>query len=258
MECGVIAVVQDGRVVRVGGRPDGVPVDGELLHEVAGRRAGGVPSRPAALPDEAHEPDKDSDDPGWVRIGWDEAISTIVSKFDELQAKYGGESLFGMCGTSRVWCMFGASNGMYLWDSPNIVQAWQICKGPRHFGTLMCSSFADSWMETVAHPDVYVAWGGASELSNYDDSCRTTVDVATRASTHICVDPRETNMGKEADHQLHLRPGTDGAMALAWTNVVIENELYDDLFTKKWTNGPFLVVRGHGAERLDRRRRPSS
>ena len=168
-------------------------------------------------------------------------MTTIVSKFDELQARYGGESLFGMCGTSRVWCMFGASNGMYLWDSPNIVQAWQICKGPRHFATLMCSSFADSWMETVAHPDVYVAWGGASEMSNYDDSCRTTVDVATRSTTHICVDPRETNMGKEADFQLHLRPGTDGAMALAWTNVIIENNLYDELFTKKWTNGPFLV-----------------
>ena len=51
----------------------------------------------------------------------------------------------------------------------------------------------------------------------------------------------ETNMGKEADFQLHLRPGTDGAMALAWTNVIIENNLYDELFTKKWTNGPFLV-----------------
>ena len=33
-------------------------------------------------------------------------MTTIVSKFDELQARYGGESLFGMCGTSRVWCMF--------------------------------------------------------------------------------------------------------------------------------------------------------
>ena len=59
-------------------------------------------------------------------------------------------------------------------------------------------------------------------------------------------------MGKEGDYQLHLRPGTDGAMALAWTNVVIENELYDKLFVKKWTNGPFLVVRGPGALRLDR------
>ena len=136
-------------------------------------------------------------------------MTTIVSKFDELQARYGGESLFGMCGTSRVWCMFGASNGMYLWDSPNIVQAWQICKGPRHFATTMVSQFAMSWMETITRPKVYVQWGGASELSNYDDSCRTTVDVASRADVHISVDPRMANMGKEADYWQHLRPGTD-------------------------------------------------
>ncbi|MBB3170843.1 molybdopterin-containing oxidoreductase family protein [Parvibacter caecicola] len=241
MECGVIAVVQDGKVIRMEGDPTAFQSMGNCCTKSQSAM------QAAYHPDRLRYPlkrtnDKESDDPGWVRISWDEAISTVVSKFNELQAKYGGESLFGMCGTSRVWCMFGASNGMYLWDSPNIVQAWQICKGPRHFATMMVSSFTDSWMETVGHPDVYVAWGGASEMSNYDDSCRTTVDVATRAKTHICVDPRETNMGKEGDYQLHLRPGTDGAMALAWTNVVIENDLYDSLFTKKWTDGPFLVV----------------
>lgn len=240
MECGVIAVVENGRVVRL----EGDPTAFQSLGNCCTKSQSSIQA--AYHPARLHYPmkrsnDKDSSDPGWVRITWDEAISTVVTKFDELQERYGGESLFGMCGTSRVWCMFGASNGMYLWDSPNIVQAWQICKGPRHFATLMVSSFADSWMETVGHPDVYVAWGGASEMSNYDDSCRMTVDVATRSQTHICVDPRQTNMGKEAEYELHLRPGTDGAMALAWTNVVIENELYDDLFVKKWTNGPFLV-----------------
>ena len=94
---------------------------------------------------------------------------------------------------------------------------------------------------TITRPKVYVQWGGASELSNYDDSCRTTVDVASRADVHISVDPRMANMGKEADYWQHLRPGTDGALALAWTNVIIEKKLYDDLYVKKWTNAPFLV-----------------
>ncbi|MDR1185356.1 MAG: molybdopterin-dependent oxidoreductase [Coriobacteriales bacterium] len=240
MECGVIAVVENGRVIRMEGDPTAFASMGNCCTKSqAAIQAAYHPAR-LHYPLKRTNP-KDSDDPGWVRISWEEAMTTLVQKFDELQAKYGGESLFGMCGTSRVWCMFGASNGMYLWDSPNIVQAWAICKGPRHFATLMCSNFAESWMETVAHPEVFVTWGGASELSNYDDSCRTTVDVASRAQTHICVDPRLTNMGKEADYQLHLRPGTDGAMALAWTNVIIENDLIDSLFIKKWTNAPFLV-----------------
>ena len=51
-----------------------------------------------------------------------------------------------------------------------------------------------------------------------------------------------TNHGKEADLWLPLRPGTDDAMALAWMNVVVEGNLYDELFVKKWTNAPYLVV----------------
>ena len=167
MECGVIVAGARWQGDSPRGRPHGVPVDGQLLHQEPVRRPGGLSSGSPALPAEAQQRQRVDDDPGWVRISWDEAISTVVSKFNELQAKYGGESLFGMCGTSRVWCMFGASNGMYLWDSPNIVQAWQICKGPRHFATMMVSSFTDSWMETVGHPDVYVAVGrrfGALQL----------------------------------------------------------------------------------------------
>ena len=126
--------------------------------------------------------------------------------------------------------------------TPNNIEAWQICKGPRHFAGTMVSGFGCSWMETIERPKVYVQWGGASEMSNYDDSCRTTVDVASRADVHISVDPRMANMGKEADFWQHLHPQTDGALALAWTRyVVIENNLYDDLYVKKWTNAPFLV-----------------
>ena len=116
----------------------------------------------------------------------------------------------------------------------HILQANEICKGPRFYATKLNDSNAYSWMEVVGRPRVYVQWGGASELSNYDDSCRTTVDVATRADKHILVDPRQTNLGKEADIWVNLRPGTDGAVANCWANVIIENELYDDLYVRKW------------------------
>ncbi len=240
MECGVIAVVQDGKVIRIEGDPEAFQSMGNCCSKSqASLQAAYHPDR-LRYPLKRTNP-KDDDDPGWQRISWDEAISTVCSKLDELQEKYGGESLFGMAGTSRVWCMFGSANGMWLWDSPNIVQAWQICKGPRHFATLMQSSFALSWMATVDRPRAYVQWGGASEMSNYDDSCRTTVDVATSTDHHIVVDPRLTNMGKEAEYHLPLRPGTDGAMALAWSNVVVNDGLTDDTFIKKWTNAPFIV-----------------
>ena len=180
------------------------------------------------------------DDPGWVRITWDEALDTIAEKLRECQQRYGGEAIFGMSGTSRIWGMFAYGALGQLVGSPNMAIPWQVCKGPRHWSAAMTSLFQGSWAETVARPKVYTSWGTGPELSNYDDSCRTIVDVCHNADTHIVVDPRLTNMGKEADIWLGLRPGTDGAMALGWNKVVIDHDLIDDLFVKKWTNAPFL------------------
>ena len=127
-------------------------------------------------------------------------MQSIVDNFMDIKAKHGGEAIACQVGTSRIWCMHSESILKNMLETPNNVEAWQICKGPRHFATTMVSQFAMSWMETITRPKVYVQWGGASELSNYDDSCRTTVDVASRADVHISVDPRMANMGKEADY----------------------------------------------------------
>ena len=182
------------------------------------------------------------EDPGWMRITWDEAFATMGEKFNDVKERYGGESLFAMLGTSRVWSMAGAMAFRQLFNTPNNIAAFEICKGPRHMATMMISEMAFSWQAIVEHPRVYVQWGGASEISNYDDSGRMTVDVAKSADYHIVVDPRTTNLSTNADIHLALRPGTDGAMALSWLDVVIEEKLYDDLYVRRWTNGPFLVV----------------
>ena len=76
---------------------------------------------------------KTDDDPGWMRITWDEAFKTTVAKAQEVQERYGGCSIAGITGTSRVWPMAGTAGWIRMWGSPNGIQAWQICKGPRHF-----------------------------------------------------------------------------------------------------------------------------
>ena len=246
MECGVWVTVQDGRVVKTEG-------DESAFQSAGNHCAKGQASLQAAYhPDRLMYPLKRTNpkgqEPGWVRISWDEAYRSTVEAIHKNQEKYGNETCFFMGGTSRIWAMgpYGALKQCF--GSPNGIQANEICKGPRFYATKLNDSNAYSWMEVVGRPRVYVQWGGASELSNYDDSCRTTVDVATRADKHILVDPRQTNLGKEADIWVNLRPGTDGAVANCWANVIIENELYDDLYVRKWMNAPMLVVEDESFE----------
>ena len=185
---------------------------------------------------------KGDDDPGWVRISWDEAIQEAGEKFLEIKEKHGQNSLMGVCGTGRLYSIFSGGGAFAMLDTSNVFVAYQVCKGPRHIATEWQSNRAFSWMAVEDRPRVFVSWGGASEISNYDCSCRTTVDAATRADYHIVVDPRLTNLGKEADIWLPLRPGTDGAMALGWLNVIINKNLYNELWVKRWTDLPFLVA----------------
>lgn len=239
MECGVWVTVQDGKVVKIEG------------DESCPSNRGHSCSKSQASMQAAYHPDRltypmkrtnpKGEDPGWVRISWDEAMSTCAEKFQELMDKYGGESLVCFGGTSRVWCMGAYGDLKVLLDTPNGFLGYQICKGPRHMAEIMTDDMGSNWMETVMQPKVYVQWGTAVEYSNYDDSCRTVVDASQCSDSHILIDPRQGALGKEADYWLNIRPGTDAYIALAWTNIVIERRLYDDLYVKRWTNAPFLL-----------------
>jgi len=238
MECGVWVTVENGRAVKIEGDESSFASAGNSCSKSqASLQACYHPDR-LAFPMKRTNPK--GEDPGWERISWDEALDIIAEKIGEIKEQRGPNSLFSMCGTSRIWCMM-TNPLMSLFNSTNSHEAYQICKGPRHMATGLQSGRTYSWLATGDHPRVFVQWGGASEMSNYDESCRNTVDLATWADYHIVVDPRMTNMGKEADVWLPLRPGTDAAMALGWTNVVINEKLYDDLYVKRWTDGPFLV-----------------
>ena len=53
--------------------------------------------------------------------------------------------------------------------------------------------------------------------------------------------------GSYADLWLQLRPGTDTALLMAWINVIIEEGLYDKAFVEEWTSG-FDELRARAAE----------
>lgn len=242
VECGVWVYVQDGKVIRTEGDEDCYLTMGNHCSK------GQASIQAAYHPDRIKYPmkrtnPKGSADPGWVRISWDEAYQTIADNIKQIRDKYGPESLFSWCGTGRQWCMQSdAGMALELFGSPNIVAAYQVCKGPRHFASRLDNVQAWSWSEVINHSPVFVQWATDQSISNYDDACRTVVDVAATADTFISVDPRMTNLGRTADYWLPLRPGTDNALALGWCNIILEHDLMDEQFIKRWTNAPFIVV----------------
>ena len=202
VECGVWVTVNNGRAIKVEG------------DESAPQSRGHCCAKSQSSMQVVYHPDrirypvkrtnpKGSDDAGWVRITLAEAFELTAQGMGEVVDKYGGQSIFVMCGTSRVWSL-GPYQGMkQLFGTPNAHLAYQVCKGPRHWGGIMTDEMGSPWMEVEAEPKVYLQWGTAVEYSNYDTTNRTISDVRAHADYHILVDPRLTPIGKEADKWLH-------------------------------------------------------
>ncbi len=240
MECGVWVTVQDGKAIMVEGDQSCFTSRGNCC----------VKSQSSIQacyhPDRLRYPMKRTrpkgEDPGWERVSWDEAMQIAADKFHEVSDKYTGTGIMTMNGTSRMWAMGGYATLAIITGAVNSHLASCICKGPRFLTTSVTDEYGSNWMTSAEEPRVYVEWGGNIEYSNYDDSCRNVVNASQHAETFISIDPRMTGIGKEADYWLNVRPGTDQAIALAWAKIINDNHLTDDLYMKRWTNAPFLVV----------------
>ncbi len=240
MECGVWVTVQDGKALMVEGDQTSFVSRGNCCTKSQSS------IQACYHPDRLRYPMKRTgakgEDPKWQRVSWEEAMDIAAKKFKEISDKYTGTAIFGMNGTSRMWSMGGYATLNIINGGLNNHVASCVCKGPRFLTTSTTDMYGSNWMTSGEEPDVYVEWGGNIEYSNYDDSCRNVVNASQKAKTFIIIDPRLTGIGKEADYWLNVRPGTDQAIALAWAKLIIDNGLTDDLYLKRWTVAPFLVV----------------
>jgi anaerobic selenocysteine-containing dehydrogenase len=98
----------------------------------------------------------------------------------------------------------------------------------------------------VAHSNAFLLWGhnpsSTSLILAHD-----IVAARKRGMKIVAVDPRRVGIAAQADVLLQVRPGTDGALALAMIDVAITEKLFDESFMRLWSNGPFLVRRDNGA-----------
>ena len=154
MECGVWVTVQNGRVIKTEGDQSSSQSLGN--HCSKGQASLQACYHPARIYHPMKRTNPKGEDPGWVRISWDEAMQTIGEKFNEAIDQYGGQACFGMCGTSRQWVYGPYAFFKWLFDSPNSRVASSICKGPRRLMGWMTSVDGAPWFALRDGPRVYV------------------------------------------------------------------------------------------------------
>ena len=175
----------------------------------------------------------------WERISWEEAYGEIVSRVGHLRETYGPECISIITGTGRHHLPQFWRFGNIL-NTPNATSSGAlICLGPRkNAGDLTGGVFCGVDYYGPVKPAGILVWGADPSISGADGELQWQIKDAAKAGTPlIVVDPRPTELAQQAEIWLRLRPGTDGALALAILNVILEEELYDKDFVKNWTYG---------------------
>ena len=176
-------------------------------------------------------------------ISWEEALDLVAEKLSHTKARYGASSILcvGSSGAPgrlhtaasvfRLLNMFGGYTGR--WGSASAEGAYFAAQAT--YGTTPTAHTRDD----IIHSKLVLLWGwNPAETVQGSDTTYHLVLAKEKGTKFVSVDPRYTNTAALlADQWIPVRPGTDTALLLAMSFVIIEHGLQDQDFIDRYTVG---------------------
>jgi anaerobic selenocysteine-containing dehydrogenase len=232
--CALVVTVADGRVVEVTGAPDHPFTQGVIcgkVHEYQERVHSPLrittPLRRAGPKGRGE----------FARVTWEAAIAEIADRWRGVIARSGAEAIlpFSYAGTMGRVQYHAGHPFFHALGASRLDRT--ICVSTAYAGwraTVGTVTGNDS--EQMIGADLVVLWG--------INAAYTTINVMTlvrrareRGAWVVCIDPYRTRTAKQADEHLMVRPGTDGALALAVMHVLVADGLVDRAYVDRATRG---------------------
>ena len=237
--CGMLAEVEDGRLVGVHGDPDNPDSRGFLcIRGQASREIIGNPRRLLFPLLRARRGDQ------LRRASWDEALDLIATRMRaagrEAVGTWSGHGLFGNNYGTRVGShLVRRFSNLYgcQWWNPTM-----ICWGLGAFGLGLTGILETNTKEDMgANAASILLWG--ANLASQPNTARHLVAARRRGARVDTIDVRRTEAAAQSDEIFVIRPGTDAALALGMMHVIVRERLYDAEFVARNTVGfdPFAA-----------------
>jgi thiosulfate reductase/polysulfide reductase chain A len=177
-----------------------------------------------------------NEDPGFVPISWDEALKTVADRLNVLRDK--GESHRFALLYGRGWGAVDAGlHGTFgkLYGSPNIgLGHSSTCADGSKKAKLYLEGTYDYSAYDYANANNLLIFGAAflESYRPYNANMQVWGHIRTKTpKTKVTiVDVHTSTTGAAADRLIMIKPGTDGAMALAMAHVILTRGLWDKKF----------------------------
>ncbi len=179
-------------------------------------------------------------------VSWDEANSEMGQRLREIIEKDGpGAVAFLTHGAAETHFEHLAEA---IGTGHHAHPAYDQCKAPREVGYKLTFGHTLKSPEPVdiENTDCLVLIGSHLGENMHNLQVQELVTAGMNGGNLIVVDPRRSTAALRADIWLQIKPGTDMALLLAWTHVLIRDGLYDHAFVREFTSG-FELLSEHVA-----------
>ncbi|MBW2158104.1 MAG: molybdopterin-dependent oxidoreductase, partial [Deltaproteobacteria bacterium] len=244
--CSMQVYVVDGRAVKIRGNP----------HSKVNLGAGCVRSHLSLQqvydPDRIKTPMKRTnqkkgrlEDPKFVPISWDEALNTIADKIMELRNNNETHKYMLMRGRYSYMRDVLYDRMTKIIGSPNNISHSSLCAEAEKFGSYYTEAIWSYRQYDVLNANYILLWGADPLAANRQVSYYSKVwgDVVDKATIAI-VEPRLSASAGKADEWLPIKPGQDGALAVAISHVLLTEGLWYKPFVGDFKEGKNLFISG--------------
>lgn len=172
------------------------------------------------------------------RISWDEALDEITSKWKAIIDEHGPHAIMpasylgnqglvhGLNGGDAFFNRMGATVTERTFCGEGSCTAWLLTVGPT----------AGVDPESFIHSKYIVIWASNSVSTNLHH-WHIVKEAQKKGAKVVVIDSFASKTAKEADWHITPKPGTDGALAMAMMNVIIEQGLVDQDYVDNYTVG---------------------
>ncbi|TVR71986.1 MAG: nitrate reductase [Marinilabiliales bacterium] len=175
---------------------------------------------------------------------WEEALDYIARRLKEIAAEHGPEciALFTHGSGGEYFSTLLQAMGSTSVAAPSYSQ----CRGPREvaFITTYGQGLESPEITDIRDTRCLVLIGSHLGENMHNTQVQEMSDALEKGATIITVDPRFSVVAGKSKYWLPIKPATDLALLLAWTHVIIAEELYDKEYVERHTYG-FEQLRAH-------------
>jgi anaerobic selenocysteine-containing dehydrogenase len=220
-----IGYVEDGRLRKLEGNPNSIRTLGKLC----ARGQAGV--NQVYFPDRILYPMKRVGKRGehkWKRISWDEALDTIASKLKPLRDAGTPELFMYQYGRHKASQAATMYDFMAAYGTKTIGNHTSVCEAAKWVGQeSLWGGMYDNW--DYDNTDFVVNFGSnqfETHTNHIPTAQRLIRAMVDRGVPLYTFDVRLSNTAAKSTRWLPIKPGTDGLVALAMINVIMNEGLY--------------------------------